>query len=329
LNQSLGAYGSGYALAIDRAFIRWSSDRDTVTPGLSISAGRMPNPYTRNDLIWDEDLNFEGLATTFHAGFGDTHPPHGEAAPRHQLYLTGGGFALDQSELAIPDESSNDKWLYGGQLGYLVRFADAASLNLAVAYHRFANVAGRRNTFGSNLLDWTAPAFLQKGNTLYDIRNDNDANTELFALAADFTLIDAIAQLRYEGFDPVAVTLTGGYVENIGYDADRVLQRTGANIAPRNKAYGVWLDIGHLALDQSGAWNLFGGYRYLQRDAVLDAFTDSDFHRGGTDTRGWLVGARYALARNVWFTARWWSADAIDGPPLGLDTVQLDLNVQY
>ena len=35
-----------------------------------------------------------------------------------------------------------------------------------------------------------------------------------------------------------------------------------------------------------GEWNFGVFYKYLEADAVLDAFTDSDFHGGGTDAEG-------------------------------------------
>ena len=41
-------------------------------------------------------------------------------------------------------------------------------------------------------------------------------------------------------------------------------------------------------------------YRYLERDAVLDAFTDSDFHLGGTDAKGYQLGFDLGLSRGAW-----------------------------
>jgi len=76
-------------------------------------------------------------------------------------------------------------------------------------------------------------------------------------------------------------------------------------------------------------WQVSASYRYLQRDAVLDAFTDSDFHLGGTDAKGWVIGGKYGLARNTWLQLRYLSSDAIDGPPLGIDTLQVDLNAKF
>jgi hypothetical protein len=62
------------------------------------------------------------------------------------------------------------------------------------------------------------------------------------------------------------------------------------------------------------AWRVFFGYRYLQRDAVLDLFTDSDFHGGGTDAQGFIVGGELSLPAGISARARYLAADEIDGP---------------
>jgi hypothetical protein len=67
----------------------------------------------------------------------------------------------------------------------------------------------------------------------------------------------------------------------------------------------------------------------LERDAVLDAFTDSDFNLGGTNAKGFVLGGSYGVEKNAWLTARWFSANEIDGPPLSIDTLFLDLNVRF
>ena len=66
-----------------------------------------------------------------------------------------------------------------------------------------------------------------------------------------------------------------------------------------------------------------------QRDAVLDAFTDSDLRGGGTDTKGTVLGGTVGLGRNTSFTLRWLGADTISGVPYSVDTLHLDLQVRF
>ena len=87
--------------------------------------------------------------------------------------------------------------------------------------------------------------------------------------------------------------------------------------------------MNRVASSSAGAWRALIGYRYLQRDAVIDAYTDSDFHFGGTDATGYYFVGEYGLANRVWARLRYLSANAIDGATLGIDTLQIDLNTRF
>ena len=80
---------------------------------------------------------------------------------------------------------------------------------------------------------------------------------------------------------------------------------------------------------RQGDWQAWLGYKYVERDAVLDAFNDPDFHLGGTDAKGWFVGGSYGIAKNTSLRARYLSANEIDLPPLAIDVFQLDLTTKF
>ena len=339
LNETLGRAGDPYEFNLDRAWIRWDEDTREGINWLRVEGGRLQNPYFHaSDIIFDNDLGFEGVAATLRGVLPFFESMAGPASAARTAFLTFGAFPLEENELPVPDESSNDKWLWGAQAGVDFPFTETSAATLAFAFYDYINVAGRRNSFNSRLNDWTAPRGLVKGNTVFDIRNDLDLSTELFALAADFTLVNLTAQYRYSGFDPVNVWLTGDIVKNIGYDEQDVLQRTGVRVPERSLGYWVGLLVGTACdsvdhfqhcIRRPGEWTLFGGYRYLQRDAVIDAFTDSNFYLGGTNTEGFQLGLDYGLTKNVWMRTRYMSGDEIDGPPLGIDVLQVDVNAQF
>jgi len=315
-NQTLGTYGNRYETVLDQAFLRYQAPG--ATPWLTALGGRFDNPWLSTDLVWDADLGFEGVAATLRHDFADV------GRPSRALFLTAGGFPLQEEAL-----SSKDKWLFGGQVGFDIAFADQSRLKAGLAYYSFSNVAGQRNALDGVALDFTAPGYLQKGNTLYDIRNDTDPQSQLFALAADYRLADLTVQYDIARFAPYHVILTGDFVRNVGFDKAKVSDRVGASVDPRINGYQFLASVGWPEVTAAGRWRVFGGYKHLERDAVLDAFTDSDFHLGGTDAKGWQLGGDYGLARNTWLTMRYLSADAIDGPPLGIDVLQLDLNTRF
>lgn len=308
-NQTMGNYQDNYSIVVERAYLKWDH-RDRLT----VWGGKMPNPWFGTDLVWDEDLNFDGVAGSFRPN------PRGTLSP----FFTVGAFPLQEVEL-----SSNDKWLYGAQAGLDWELSTRSRFKLGVAYYDYQNTAGHQNQFGSNLLDYTAPQFKQKGNSLFNIDNDGDPATTLFALAPEFQELNLTAAWNWQRFDPVHVTLTGDFVKNIGFDNGEIRQRTGLDIEPRTKGYLARLTVGNAQVAELHEWQASLAYKYLERDAVVDAFTDSDFHLGGTNAKGFILGGSYGLARNTWITTRWLSADEIDGAPLAIDVFQFDVNARF
>lgn len=323
-NQTMGRYGGRYTLGVDQAYLRYTDFDRTQFPWLTLSAGRLPNPWISTDLVWDPDLNFDGLAATLR------HPLRGDglaAQDEHDktLFFTVGAFPLQEVEL-----SAADKWLLGAQMGGEWLFNNQQSkFTLAFAYYDYQNIAGRRNTVNSRLLDFTAPPFMQKGNTLFDVRNDADPDTNLWALAADYKEVNITGVLDLANFAPAHVWLTLDYVKNVGFDSDKVLARTGAQVEDKTTGYQAMVSVGWPQLAKHGDWRLSLAYKYLQRDAVLDAFTDSDFHLGGTDAKGYVLSGEYGLSDDTWLNVRWLSADAVDGPPLGIDVLQMNVNARF
>ncbi len=308
-NQTLGNTGSPYQITIERAYLKFTPSED-----LALWGGRIPNPWFGTDLLWDHDLNFEGFAAQYHWTNGSALTPFANA----------GVFPLQEVEL-----STADKWLFGAQTGVVWKLPESSKFTLGVGYYDYQNIDARRNPLNSRENDYFAPQFLQKGNTLFDIRNDADPTTNLFALASDFNELNLTGQWDYAGFDPTHVIITTDYVNNLGFDRQDILARTGADIEERNEGYQARLVVGRPELKKLFDWQLQVGYRHLERDAVLDAFTESDFHLGGTDTEGYILGGSLGLAADTWFTATWYSADEIDGPPLAIDVLQLDLNARF
>jgi polyhydroxyalkanoate synthesis regulator phasin len=317
-NQTLAQNGGRYSFGVEQAYLRYDARGGADWPWLSLWGGRAANPFLSTDLVFDGDLTFEGFAGSYRYALADSAPAD------HHAFVTIGAFPLEEVEL-----SSDDKWLYAAQLGGIWRFEDAIRLRGGLAYYHYANITGTRNPFGSTVFDYTAPRWLQKGNTLFDIRNDADPQTNLFALAADYRVLNVVAGLDWSLFDDYQMTVLVDYANNLGFDRADVRERTGVDVEGRTEGYQFELGFGSPKLDRLHAWRAAVRYRYLQRDAVLDAFTDSDFHLGGTDGEGFVLRGDYGLGRNVYLTLRYLSSNEIDGPPLGIDVVQLDLNGQF
>ena len=330
LNQTLGDSGDPYQLNLESGFLQWHLEDDDGLTWLSVQGGRTRNPYRRvTELVFDNDIHLEGVSTNVRYALPGVEPLESDTGMRREMFAVVGAYPLDEGEIAFADGSSNDKWLWGVQGGAEFAFTKLHSAMLAFAFFDYINIPGQRNALGSTIKDWTAPESVTKGNTMFDLRNDADPTTNLFGLASDFQLVNLTAEYRYAGFEPLMLTTAVDIVKNIGFDRNEILRRTGADISERSLGYVVQFNLGWPEINSFGDWSVFGGYRYMQRDAVIDAFTDSNFHLGGTDSQGYFLGGHFGITRDTWVRLRWLSSDEIDGPPLGIDSLQVDLNSRF
>lgn len=325
-NQTMGQDFNKYSLFVDRAYVKYEP-----VEWLSVTGGRIPNPWYSTDLVWDEDLNFEGFAATFKPAIGD-----GSIKP----FLTIGAFPVKEGN--PPNASS--RWLKGVQAGAKWDMTQHSKLTVGAAWYNFSKLEGRLD--GDPGLD-LAPGFgqyeysnglRQKGNTLFltDFDRTDGAAPQYWGLASKFRPLNLTASLDLAHFDPVHVVLTADYVKNTAFDRNEILRRTGVNLTD-GKDYGYLykIAVGMPKLEKRHDWQATFAYRYLGSDATVDAFTDSDFGLGGTNLKGYQLGFSYGIDQNAFLNLRWISAQSIDSFSLvpsqrfAVDVIQADVNVRF
>lgn len=326
-NQTLGTYGSKYQLSLDQGYLGWANNSFGTRQVIALKLGRFENPYLATDLVWYPDLTFEGITGNYRFNLG-TQPDH-----RRDLFLTVGAYPLNNLSPLDSNPVEETKWLAAAQLGVDWHTDAGSRLALTGAYYDYIRNVGILNppqgTAGNGLDNWTAPGFFQKGNTVFNIANSTDPTVQLFALAADFRVADVLLIGTLHLWSNYQVGLTAEALQNVGYDTAAVSARFGSHVAPRNRGWRADLLFGSDALDAFGRWQATAGYRYLERDAVLDAFNDEDFHLGGTDAKGYTLRFDYAFNPRVFLRLKYMQADAIDGPPLAIDVWQVAFNARF
>jgi hypothetical protein len=175
----------------------------------------------------------------------------------------------------------------------------------------------------------------QRGNTLFRVNSQLDTATHL-GLASEFKILNLTTALSLNNLLGQPVVLTADFVKNLGFDKNKIKARTGYALADgKDSGYMLRTAFGPAQVYQPGQWNASLAYRYLGSDAVLDAFTNSDFGLGGTNNKGWILQTSYGLYKNTWASARWLSANQIDPFAPGSttkfssDILQLDLNARF
>ncbi len=383
-NQSLGSAGSGqggnfskYAIWLDRGFLKYETGSAAPKPAddpsgkeltgtkeisapptdpldrkLVITLGRFDNPFFATDVMWDDDVGFDGIAG--HAKY--------EVWKNVTPFLTLGAFPVFNTDLNFssnrPDKfPSTDKWLYAGQLGLDWRPHKDFTVKFAAAYYVFDRIAGKLsdpytplNAQDAGNTDGTRPAFAQKGNTYMALRNivptaDNNFGTtsqfQYFGLVTPFRVLGLTGKIDYTRCEPFTVTVFGEYFKNLAFDRDSIEQRAINNRGPNTPAGALgpydggdtaWIAgmrVGHAALEKRWDWNLGMNYRYVESDAVVDGFADSDFGGGGTNLKGYTFSGALALGSRVALGLRWMSSNQVAGPPLKNDTLQVDVSGKF
>jgi hypothetical protein len=182
---------------------------------------------------------------------------------------------------------------------------------------------------------------------LRDIDNSTAANDfgnkyqyQYYGLASEFRNITLNGKLEYDRFDPVTVSLQGEFTKNIAFDSSDINAKAVNNRAASNgasigaydggdTAWNLQFVVGKPAFAEFGDWQAGFGYRYVETDATVDGFTDSDFGGGGTNVQGFTLGAAMAVSPDVRVGLRWMSSDEVTGPPLSTDIIQFDINATF
>ena len=351
-SQTLGNNFNRYTLGLDRAFIRWQPP--LFTNGLSADFGRMPNPFFSTDLAWPDDLAFDGVAAKLSHAF----------TPQRGLFVTAGVFPIEELQL-----TTKDKWLLGAQVGGEVDLARGVQFKLGLAAYDFRHMEGQRETSPppSGPRNGTTNYFASqyaaglrlKGNTLINLNDPTSTAAPTWGLASKFRPINLTASLQLDGVLPVPVGMTLDWIKNTGFDVADIERRAGVSftdpahperkIEQRTNAVQARLQAGAPKLARRGDWQAFAAYRLVQRDAWIDGFTDTTWHLGGTNYKGWSLGGNVGLDRNFWLSARWTSTRNLDdgvrflavpgdatslsgnlsSAPLRIEVLQFDLNARF
>jgi len=337
------------------------------TANWKILAGRFENPFWTTEAIYDNDLMFDGVATeakfsqrmfgaldwtvrggAFPLDFGGQNFPETLTAKETsaQKWL----FAA-QLQADVHFAGHTDLTLAGGWNKFL---------NISGRASRPCPIYLGLTQCSS---DPSAAFFVQKGNSLSFIRrivldpslpaNAVQAQPQLLGLTQRFSVLNLRGQLSFPLYGENRVWVGGEYLRNLAFDRARAC-RYGLAGQPINNGgsggsgnicdadptkrtpyvagnvgYSMSVQLGRAEPWNFGEWRAFADWRYLQSDAVLDAFNNDDFHLGGTNARGFILGAQAGLFHNTNAMLRWYSANQITGEPMAIDVVQLDLTARF
>jgi long-subunit fatty acid transport protein len=271
-NQDLDGYFVKKDLWLDMGYIDY---HPTALPNLHLIGGKMAQPWvSMGDIIWDSDINPEGLAATY------SYP----ISKNFDIFGSIGNYTLKDNIDGDGTQFKNDLRLNAGQLGTHFQPIDALKFTVGGSVYQYQN-------------DKDSAALSVNGN-----------NTDRFRL------LEGFAQMDVNGL-AVPLSFYGQYVNNNATDSD---QDTGWLTGVKTKVFGFALDY---------------NYRDVQRNAVVGAFTDSDFANGTTGSRGHKLGVSYDIDKNFSIGATYFltKADFANTARRDADanTLQLDVLAKF
>jgi hypothetical protein len=167
---TLSNFADDLDISLDQAYAQFEF------ASAEIWGGKFPLPFTRTELVWDGDVNPQGIGANYRI-------PVGSGA----LKLSGLYFLVDHSVVG-PDSS-----MLGAQLGLDVPLTEDLRFELSAAQYDYSlRGVADAGDFRSNLIGPDG------------------------RYVSDFDLIDVIAAMTFRGLDRWPVRVTGEYVNNRG-----------------------------------------------------------------------------------------------------------------
>jgi hypothetical protein len=364
-NQTMGNYYNKDQIWLDQAYLSYTPHLGFIDTDLNVTAGRMAMPFVRTDLVWDSDVNPDGIAVSLNHTFLKDEDGQGL-----NIRLTGAAMPLSYVSDSFPTDATSDqkapndasKYILAAQLG-LDWTHGRYDLSFNTALYDYHNVAGKLSAPCSNEAaycntDDSIPGYMQQGNTLFGIRNftfpdpSDVSEPQYFGLASPFHVLDMIGRASITLHDDIHLSLLGDFADNLAYSPTNIQNLPiinnneecsvtvpsgqtcagagGTNLfQDGNQAWLIRMDLGYPEILKRWQWSTFLYYEHIDPDAVLDAFNDQDFHLGGTNAKGWVIGGNIGLFNNTWASIKWFSTDEVTGPKFAEDTLQVDLNTRF
>jgi len=314
-NQSFDEHGRGKNIFIDRAYAKWKpSDNFTLL------GGKHKNHMFTTPLIWDPDVNPEGLAETINFGISN----------KVKLFANFGQWII-----AEQSSTSDDPTLLAFQLGTEIKPGNKMKLVCGVSYYDYLKM-DRLKYNSDDITD----------NETFIGYNNRHGQQMVFddkgRLLNEWGCFELVAKFNAKELLPTPFSVFGSYVINLDADIDDYTSQ-GVALAGTDPsdllAYGSddrdtgWLvgfDLGR----KKKKGDLYFKYHYqvLEDYAFPAVFVDSDMHNGGTNNKGHKAGLRYYIRDNIQARATAYFTERDDERKDGQfdeDRIQLDVVLAF
>jgi hypothetical protein len=286
-NQDLNNYFTKKTLWMDLAYLDW---HPTAINNLHLIGGKLNQPWVNmGDVIWDGDINPEGVAATYKLPLGGST----------ELFGSTGYYNLSDNVDGEGVQFRHDLRLYTGQLGA-----------------RFVPIDGVKVTVGGSLYAYDNDK---------DVRQTS-ASTNQTALAVNgntsnqFTLWEGFGQIDLTRL-PIPLAFYGQYVKNSDAESTATVgkQDTAWLFGAKTRLFTDWsLDYNYRDVQRNGVVGAFTDSDFA------NGYTGSRGHKlkvGYDIDKNFALGATYFMAQSDVASRNKRDAD--------VDTLQVDLEAKF
>ena len=295
-NQTFADNFSKKPLWIDYVFAEYNA-----SDYLAFTAGRNKNPlWLTNDMLWDADINPEGLSARVTAPLNYNW----------QFFGNAGYFVLGEA-LAEP----NDPGMFFAQPG--VSWKDDGGVydfKAGAAVYGLDHV--KHHAVFANR---PSAAEYQQSNTLAGGKYRYGYNSVSPELEVNANILDPVALplLGYFGYNITYAGVYGKYIQAFEHARD-------------NTGWIAGFKLGQRKVEDAGQWQLGWSIRQLEKDAWLDTYPDSDFYGGATNVKGQKTQLAVGLMRDFAVNLAWFDARPVSSATRKRERLlQTDINLKF
>lgn len=254
-NQTFENGGDDYSIYLARAYVGWQPRND-----LKFVAGKIKNPLYTTDLVWDGDINPQGVSEIYTISLGG----------KDSIEFRALQSIMDDNNEATAGRTGNDAWL-------------------------FAQQAVFTKYFGTTKLI-AAPGFMQyTTSNMSGLTNETAFNGDTIGLSmATFAGELEFANLGGQG-NSVKFYWDSSYNFEAGTRVFKVYKYSSATWDKDPLAWLIGIGYQHGSGKLAGDWSVKADYRYLGVGALDPNLSDSDFGFGNLNQSGFKIGASYNL----------------------------------
>ena len=297
-NQTFENGADDYSIHLARAYVGYTNGDFTFV------GGKQKNIFYTTDLVWDGDINPQGLTEQYLWSVNDKTSVTFRAG---QLLMD------DNSEFSGPTTSATDAWMFYQQAEISQKIGSKVELKAAPGF------------------------FLYNASTLAGLGNESAFN----GTTENLKVIVLPGELSFKDVGGAGYGLKAYW--DVAYNTtaeDRVREAYAqpVSVSEDPLAWLVGLSYGYGAGKTAGDWKISADYRQIGLGSIDPNINDSDFAFSRLNQEGFKISAAYNLTDFASVNATYMSTqemEALPGAGPGIanldssDLFQLDLNVKF